>query len=247
MPKPDANLKIGFELNGFKWYVPITTDQDGHFEYAYRPEHGISGQFIVWAAHPSVYDIIDQSRFDLFRMYLSPGTGTITAFKNYPFTYQIGIYNPGTQVLDGFTLESFRAYVIDDDEIEQPVSQVTGSVAVPADFQIDKNGYEKLDFQVSADSGAPALVNIEYTIQSSQGAVGTFTAIVNLFESQPRLEMISPSSGFINTTVDRGQMRSIPVSIQNMSIEHMGKCRIVSTLQCHLDDIKQATQFKRHH
>ncbi|MDX2441670.1 MAG: polymorphic toxin-type HINT domain-containing protein, partial [Desulfobacterales bacterium] len=218
LAKAGADLKIGFELNGFKWYEPITTDQDGNFQYQYNPSPGISGEFIVWAAHPLVYDVIDQNKFDLYRMYLSPKTGNINAFKGYPFNYQIGIYNPGTQILDGFTLSSFRAFVIDDQFIEQPVAQVSGDITLPVDFEIDQNGYAKIDFVLSAAVDAPDFVNIEYTVMSSQGAVGTFTAIVNLFESQPTLEMTSPASGFIDITVDRGNMRSIPVSIQNTSM-----------------------------
>jgi len=84
-PRPNAALKIGFSTRGFRWFKEVTARRRGNYRYEYRPTLGLSGRFIVWAAHPDVYDLIRQDEFDLYRMYCRPSRAISGCQKRIPW------------------------------------------------------------------------------------------------------------------------------------------------------------------
>jgi hypothetical protein len=198
-PQPDAALRIGFETEGYRWNVDVTTDDNGDYRYEFHPTPGLSGAFTAWAAHPDVFDVIDQARFTYHRFYMAPASGDIATFKGSPFRFRIGLYNPGTTVLDDFTV-SFRAFTLDGDgEVEE--NRMQGRAIIPSGFRLDAGGYADLELEISPQSDAPDQANVVYTVRSAQGAEQTFAATVTLVPSQPALRLASPEAGYVDMTV----------------------------------------------
>src|SRR5262249_59176057 len=59
-PKANAVLKIGFAIAGAKFWLNVTSDISGGFQYTYQPPQGMSGTLKIWAAHPDVFDTLSQ-------------------------------------------------------------------------------------------------------------------------------------------------------------------------------------------
>ena len=55
----------------------------------YGPTPGLSGEFIIWAAHPDVYDTIDQDRFAFYRVYVVPVLASIRSSKADTLNFQV--------------------------------------------------------------------------------------------------------------------------------------------------------------
>ncbi|MCC7202037.1 MAG: right-handed parallel beta-helix repeat-containing protein, partial [Nitrospirae bacterium] len=219
-PKPDTPLKIGFYLRGFKWFVDITTDSAGNYSYQYHPTPGISGEFIIWAAHPDVYDTIDQYRFSLFRVYISPVQASIRSSKADTFNFNVSLYNPGDTPLTGFSSQ-FRAYTIDafGNEIDEPTIQ--GQANLPSGYQVQPGEKKNVSLQLSADMDAPSAANVEYMLSSAQGASVVFYGSVTLAPAVPVITLESPAAGYVQVSAARGTVRTIPVTVRNNGLREL--------------------------
>jgi len=217
LPEPNTPLKMGFYLRGFTWYEDITTDDAGNYVYEYQPTLGLSGEFIIWAAHPDVYDIIDQDRFSFYRMYASPVEGSIRSSKADTLSFQIDLINSGDIPLTGFSL-AFRAYILDE-ELEElnevEIDSLHGDAVFPVDFEIGPEERERVELQLSADEDAPDSANVEYTFISSEGASTVFYGSVTLVPAVPVLNMVGPAVGYVEASVDNGALVTIPVTVKN--------------------------------
>jgi hypothetical protein len=214
LPKPNTPLKIGFSLRGFKWYADITTDENGDYTYDYSPNRGMGGEFTIWAAHPDVYDIIDQDRFRLYRVYASPVEGTIRSSKTDTLSFQINLVNPGDMLLTGFSM-AFRAYTLDGEGNEVEENRLHGQAVFPPGFEIGPRETERVELQLSADAEAPDSANVEYTLISSEGASTVFYGTVSLVPAVPVLTMVDPAVGYVEVSLDSGTLVTIPVTVKN--------------------------------
>jgi parallel beta-helix repeat protein len=214
LPEPNTPLKIGFFVRGFTWYRDITTDENGDYTYAYEPSLGVSGEFIIWAAHPDVYDIIDQDRFGFYRMYASPIEGSIRSSKADTLSFQISLINSGDIPLTEFSL-AFRAYVLDGGGSEVEIESLHGNAVFPPGFEIGPEETQKVEIQLSADIDAPDSANVEYTFISSEGASTVFYGSVTLVDAVPILNMVQPRMGYVEASVDNGALVTIPVTVKN--------------------------------
>ncbi len=214
LPKPGADLKIGFYMRGFKWYENVTTDESGSFSFDYVPSAGVSGEFTIWSAHPDVFDIIDQDRFAFYRLYATPSTAQIRSSKADTLDFQISLINPGDLPLTDFSLD-FRAFTLDDEGKQVTEDGLSGKLIVPEGFMVEPGQTRKITLQLSADQDAPDDAGVVYTLVSSQGATAAMTGEVTLVEAVPVLNITSPSIGYVETSLDRGTIETVSVTIKN--------------------------------
>ena len=130
LPETNAPLKLGFHLRGFTWYQNVTTDGSGNYSHEYAPPLGISGEFMIWGAHPDVFDTIDQDRFSFYRMYASPSDATIRSSKADTLDFEISLINPGDLELTDFSLE-FSAHTVDEFGSQIPETRIQGQAVFP--------------------------------------------------------------------------------------------------------------------
>ncbi|MCP3866752.1 MAG: hypothetical protein GY703_01370, partial [Gammaproteobacteria bacterium] len=224
-PLANTDLKVGFYLDGFKWFERITTDESGNYTHVYKPTPGLSGEFIVWAAHPAVFDVIEQARFGFFRLYLSPEYGSIRSAKNDTLEFALSVRNPGKFPLSDFSYE-FRAFTIDGDNNEVDEPTVTGTVTFPAGFTVAPGASADITLSMSAAIDAPDDVNLEYRVLSGNGAVGTFQGTASLTEAVPVLIVSSPDVGYVDQSVNRGSIRTVPVTLKNNGLRDLVDARV---------------------
>ncbi len=226
-PVPEAALKLGFYSRGFKWFEEIVANDQGNFSYTYQPSHGMSGHFVVWAAHPAVFDTLNQAQFGLYRLYNSPEYGEIRMSKADSMSFQIELYNPGENPLTEFT-SSFRAYTVDAEGVEIDEPTVTGQVVFSDDaFALQPGEKKPITLQLTADAGAPDAVNVEYDFQSAQNVTATFTGNVSLLQAIPILSVEAPHSGYVDLSLDRGTILSRPVTVKNIGLEALEGVEII--------------------
>jgi len=220
LPEPDVPLKIGFYMRGYRWFEEITTDGNGDYTFEYSPTNGISGEFIISAAHPDVYDVLDQDRFRLYRLYARPTSVQINMGKADTVDFRIGLFNPGDTQLTGFTFQ-FRAYTVDGQGTEVDESRVQGQVDFGTDFYVKPGDTRTINMQLSAYIDAPDDVNIEYTMVSSEGASVVFPGSVTLMPAVPMLAVDEPQAGYVDVSVNQGDMVTVPVTIKNNGVEDL--------------------------
>ncbi len=215
-PVPDVPLKLGFQVRGYRWYQEVTTDAAGSYRVDYTPPAGLSGEFMIWAAHPDVYDAIDQDRFRYYLMYAIPSRGEIRTSKADTLAFRIQLYNPGDLPLDGFSYQ-FRAYTVDADGNQSDISSLHGSATLDG-FAVAPGEKGSVQLELSADLDAPDNAFVEYRFVSSQGASAVFTAAVELAEAIPVLTVESPPAGYVDVSVDQGSMSSVSVTVRNTGL-----------------------------
>ena len=218
LPLPDTALTLGFFTRGFRWSVPITTDASGDYSYTYNPTPGLAGEFVVWAAHPSVVDVIRQAEFVLYRVFVTPMTGSVRASKADSLDFSVKIVNPGDLPLIGMS-HSFRAYTIDGEGAEIPEPTVQGTSLIADGFLLGAGVEMTLPLRISADADAPDSVMVEYSFQGVAGAGATFVADVSLEEPVPVLRVSQPSVGYVDASLDRGGLVNVPVTLSNSGLE----------------------------
>jgi fibronectin type 3 domain-containing protein len=217
LPEPNVPLKIGFFTRGFHWFKEVTTDDDGNYTYEYNPTSGLSGKIVVWAAHPDVFDTLNQAVFSYHRMYTVPDTGDIRLSKADALAFTISLYNPGTTPLTGFALQ-FRAYTLDSQGNEIPESRLSGTATLPPDFEVGPGEKCEVELQLLAEIEAPDASNVEYTFTSAEGAAATFSGAVTLAEAIPVITVEQPVAGYVDVSVDRGDLATVPVTITNKGL-----------------------------
>jgi choice-of-anchor C domain-containing protein len=218
LPVANADLNVGFFVNGFRWFEGVTTDGNGLYSLEYEMSPALAGDFTVWAAHPDVFDTLEQDRFTIRRLFAAPSDGEIRSAKGEALSFNIDILNPGEQTLTGFALE-FRAYTVNGSLDEIPEPRVHGTLVVPAGFELSPKERKQIELTLAADLNAPDAAIAEYRIVSAEGAVSLFQAAVTLQAPIPVVEVVTPAAGFVETSLDRGQERVVPVTVQNNGLE----------------------------
>ncbi len=219
LPEPDVPLKIGFQVRGYTWYEDVMTDAAGNYVFSYNPTEGISGEYLVWAAHPEVFDTLNQDAFSLYRVYPRPSYGEISLGKGESLNFQIHLYNPGETALTSLTT-TFRAYTMDGDtEVEVP--EISGSADISADVTVEPGGSELITLNIAAAVDAPDAVNVEYRFSTAEGAQTVFTGGVSLAEATPMITIENPSAGYVDISINRGTIVTVPVTISNRGLKDM--------------------------
>ena len=223
-PVPDAELSIGIQIRGYHWFETVTTDESGAFTFVFDPPPGLAGSINFWAAHPDVVDILNQAEVSLLRMLSNPSRGSIRMSKNDTLDFNIQLINPGEIPLTLEDIEA-QAYIVDvDDEGEEILTEIdtlTASLAEPLPDILDGNRRQRVSLRLQSDIDAPDFARIEIRFSSEEGAGVTFRGDVTLLEPVPILRVESPSRGFVDRSLDRGDIRSQRVVIENAGLRDL--------------------------
>jgi large repetitive protein len=215
LPAPFAPLKLGFTARGAAWFEEVVTDEQGNFAFEYEPSLGLAGQFKIWAAHPEVFDQLNQDEFRFFRLYSAPARGSVRMSKNDSLEFDLLVVNAGDESLDGVAVTA-EAFVVDGENLT-PISTLSGGLARPASG-LPANRRQPVRLRLQAAPDAPNHALVVFTIGTSSGASTTFTAEVTLLAAQPALVLVNPRNGFVEASLDRGGLFSREVTIENRGL-----------------------------
>jgi fibronectin type 3 domain-containing protein len=218
-PVPNADLTIGFSARGFRWSRNVTTDATGSFSYEYTPTPGFAGNLNIWAAHPLVFDQLNQVSVTYYRLYPQPFQSNVRMSKNDNLDFSISLVNPGDIPLTGFTLD-VNAYTLNGTN-QVPVTNVTGTAAIDASFVVPAGKTVPINLSLQAAADAPDNVIVEYTLHSTEGASAKFTAVVTLLPAVPVLTMVDPTVGYLEVSLDRGTLLSRQITVQNKGLKDL--------------------------
>ncbi len=229
-PLPDTPLRIGFAARGYTWFEEIETDQDGNFDFSYDPFPGFSGTISFWAAHPDVVDVLNQAEVTIHRIYATPSQGRVRMSKNDTMDFDIRVRNPGDVPLEGLVLDSFRAWVVEEDPqtgefVETEIDSVTGTV-LSAPETLGASSRERVTLQLESALDAPDFAMAEFAFRTAEGATTRFEAELNLLPAIPILSVARPSAGYVDMSIDRGVQRSREVVIENNGLRALEGVRL---------------------
>lgn len=219
LPVPNVPLKIGFSTRGCCWYEAVTTDATGNYSYSYDVTPGLAGSLTLWAAHPDVYDQLNQAQVNIYRTYAMPQAGDVRMSKNDRLPFNITLINPGDLPLSGFSV-SFQAYQMQGTN-QVPVSKVHGSSTAGAGFGLAAGQQQSLGLELAADADAPDNAMGVFTITSAEGATAMFTADITLLPAVPVVTVVQPDVGYVEVSVDRGALVSRQVTIMNGGLKDL--------------------------
>jgi hypothetical protein len=225
LPMANVPLKIGFASGGYRWFRDVTTDATGNYQYIYNPAPGLAGTLTIWAAHPLVFDTLNQARVTIYRLYPSPARGDIRMSKNDTINFSINLINPGEVNLTGFTA-SFRAYTMTGTN-QTDITNITGRAVLPPGYGLGFKERRAVTFELTAAIDAPDNAVVEFRLTSAEGAVATFTANVTLLQAVPLVTVVRPSVGYVEVSVDRGSLVSREVTVVNRGLRDLLGVEIV--------------------
>lgn len=215
-PQGSVPMRIGFAARGAVWYEDIEADAEGNFSFSYTPLQGFAGELTLWAAHPDVFDVLAQKTVRIYRLYATPSFGNIRMSKNDHLDFTLNLINPGELPLSGVGL-GFRAYRLDGDGVtEIPIPEITCAFQEAAPAGLGPNRRTPVNLRLAATAEAPDQANLEITFTTTEGASAKFTGTLELLPAVPILSMTSPRQGFVDVTVNKGQIVSQQVTVQNL-------------------------------
>jgi hypothetical protein len=216
LPKANAPLKIGFFTRGCQFYYAVNTDNAGNFSYDWSPTPGLSGTFNIWAAHPDVFDVLNQAQFKLYRCYLSPSQPELRMSKNDTINFTITLVNPGDENLTDFSLASQSYQLVGTNRT--PIATVTATSLSVTNFGIAPRSSQKVSFQMQATLDAPDNAVVELRFSSSEGATATCSVNLALLPANPLLAVVDPPVGYAEVSVNRGNIASRTVTVVNRGL-----------------------------
>jgi hypothetical protein len=218
-PVPNVPLKLGFATRGHYWYSSITTDASGQYAYTYNVPPGLAGTLTLWAAHPDVYDQLNQVQVTIYRVYATPHSGDVRMSKNDVMPFNIMLINPGNIPLTGFTV-GFQAYQMQGTN-QVPTTKIQGTVLPGPGFALGPGEQQNVTLQLAADADAPDNTIGVFTLTSAEGASDTFTASITLLPAVPMVTVVQPDVGYVEVSVDRGGLLSRQVTIKNDGLKDL--------------------------
>jgi hypothetical protein len=225
LPVPNVALKLGFSTRGCSWYDSVTTDASGSYAYTYDVTPGLAGTMNLWAAHPDVYDQLNQAEVTIYRIYASPQGADIRMSKNDTLSFSINLINPGDLPLTGFTA-GFEAFQMQGTN-QVPITTIHGTAQWASGFAMAPGQQQGVTLQLAADADALDNAVGVFTLTSAEGASITFTASVTLLPAVPMVTVVQPDVGYVEVSVDRGSLLSRQVTIMNGGLEDLKGVSIV--------------------
>ena len=217
-PVPNVPLKVGFATRGHYWYYNVTTDASGNYSYIYNVPPGLSGNLTLWAAHPDVYDHLDQAEVVIYRVYASPQAGDVRMSKNDTLQFNITLINPGNLPLTGFTT-GFQANEMQGTNAV-PTTKIQGTLTAPG-FALAPGEQRSVTLQLATDADAPDNATGAFTLTSAEGASAKFSANIELLPAVPVVTVVQPDVGYVEVSVDRGALLSRQVTIKNSGLKDL--------------------------
>ncbi len=215
LPLAHAALHLGFGARGFVTWQTVTTDDLGAYAYDYTPVLGFSGRLNIWAAHPDVVDQLNQVTIDYRRLYVTPGRGDVVMSKNDTLDITLKAINPGDLTAASVAM-SARAFVMNGDT-EVDITTIRAAL-IDGPFAIAPNGDQNVAIRFTADANAPDTALINLTFLSAEGASCTFRGTLSLRPAVPVLSFVSPRVGYVEGSVNRGNINSYVVTLENLGL-----------------------------
>ncbi|MCK5803490.1 MAG: hypothetical protein KAI66_11685, partial [Lentisphaeria bacterium] len=238
-PLPNTPLNIGFAVGSYRWYTNVVTDAAGDYVLDYLVAGGIGGQMTIWAAHPDMVDRLDQVTVGIYRMFALPQFGDIRMSKNDTLDISLHLYNPGKEPLADIDM-TVSAYRMDGTN-KVDISSVDALSLWDAGLEVPPKGKVRVPLRLHADIDAPdnAVVELRFA-SASKGAADTFRGSMTLLEAVPVVDVVEPSVGYVDVTVNRGQVVTRTVTVANRGVRDLKG--VVMTLPATLDWITPMLQ-----
>jgi hypothetical protein len=218
-PVPNVPLKLGFATRGYSWYVNIATDASGSYAYTYDLSPGLAGTLTLWAAHPDVYDHLNQAQVTIYRVYASPQGGDVRMSKNDTLTFAINLINPGNLPLTGFTA-AFQAYQMQGTN-QVLTAKIQGTALWGSGYSLAAGQQQNITLQLAADPDAPDNAVGVFTLTSAEGASIKFAASITLLPAVPVITVVQPNVGYVEASVNRGALLSQQVTVRNGGLKDL--------------------------
>ncbi|HEX3624285.1 MAG TPA: polymorphic toxin-type HINT domain-containing protein [Verrucomicrobiae bacterium] len=219
LPMANTALNIGFSTRGYRWYQSVTTDTNGNYQYSYNPPLGFEGSLTIWAANPLVVDQLNQAQVTFYSMYANPGGGDFTMSKNGTLDFSIQLINPGDTPLTDVNLNFSAFQVSGTNEIS--ISTMTGTNLSGDGFTLGANETKTINLRLAAAANAPDNAGVQFTFTSAEGASTTFGGSVALLPAVPILTVPNPSAGYLEVSVNQGDLKSGTITILNDGLEDL--------------------------
>jgi hypothetical protein len=231
LPEANVPLRIGFEVQSYVFYEEVTTDENGDYTFEFNPPRGFSGALNLWAAHPLVVDQLKQKTIQFRRFYAAPGSGQIVLSKNDTLDFQITLANPGDLPLENITL-SDRVFITNEG-VETEIDTISAEILAPGPLNLDPYEVRKIDLRVTADLDAPDAAGAVLSFLSAEGAVAEFRGFLSLRPAVPVLSFTEPSVGYVDLSVNRGDIVSTRVVLENKGLRALEGVEVIppATLQ----------------
>ena len=224
-PVGDVPVRIGFSSRGYHWFREVEADADGNFALDYRAPAGFGGVLNIWATHPDIVDQLNQVEVVLYRMFATPGRGEVRMSKNDFSHFSIRLVNPNDADLTGVEAQ-FRAFeVVNGEEIE--IETIQGGFRDGGERDIRAGARERVNLEIEAAIDAPDAAQFEFVFASAEGATTRFSGTMELLPAFPIVTVTRPRGGFVETSLDRGAMRSREVTIENRGLRPLEGIEIV--------------------
>jgi hypothetical protein len=225
LPVPNVKVRVGLRVRGAVLRFDVFTNDAGAYEYAYTPSIGLAGEIAIWAAHPDIVDQLDQARVSFFRLFTKPGRIEAIMSKNDKLDFEVALLNPGDLTLTGASV-SFRAYRVADG-VEVDVPGLTGTArTLPA--TVAPRSEPKLGLRLQATLDVPDDARFEFTIGTAQGASTKLTGTVSFRPALAVLSTVSPTNGYAEAGVGRGQLKSVEVTVQNRGLRDLTGVKLIA-------------------
>ncbi|GAA5482918.1 hypothetical protein Hsar01_02144 [Haloferula sargassicola] len=213
LPEPNVPLRIGFGIRSYVLYQEVTTDENGDYTFSYRPPQGFGGAIRLWAAHPDVADQLNQKTIEYRRFYIVPGGGRVVMSKNDTLDLSLKLVNPADLPLSDIHISS-RSY-ISEDSSEVEIDSLHYEVLTPGPINLEPFGSTTIDIRATADIDAPDSAISEIYMTSAENASATFEAHLSLKPAIPALSFVSPAVGYVDMSVNKGEIVSREVVLTN--------------------------------
>lgn len=214
--QPNVPLKIGFFTRGYRFYRDVTTDASGAYQYVFNPPPGLGATMKLWAAHPAVFDVLNQAEVRISRLYASPARAEVRMSKNDTLPFSISLLNPGDDTLSGFSYQ-FQAWQMQDTN-RVAITNLTGAWPDAAGFTLGPRANQRINLALNATLDAPDHALVEFSFHSAEGATATLSGTVTLLPAVPVLAVTDPATGYVEVSVNRGDLRSRSITFANRGL-----------------------------
>ena len=223
-PVPNVPLRVGIRFGAAVLFREVTTDGAGAWSLSYTPTPGLAGSIVFWAAHPEIVDKLDQARITFHRMFVKPTRIEVTMSKNDTLDFDVGLLNLGDLPLTGTTVTA-RVYRMEGG-VETPVTSITGSARETPPASIAAKAEPKIKLRLQAALDAPDDAFVEFTFSTNEGATARLTGTISLRPALAILTAVSPTTGYVEAGLARGQIRSVEVTVQNRGLRPLTGVRL---------------------
>jgi hypothetical protein len=215
-PVPNVPLRVGIRFGSAVLYRSVTTDGTGAWSLSYTPTPGLAGSIVFWAAHPEIVDKLDQARITFHRMFVKPTRIEVTMSKNDTLDFDVSLLNLGDLPLTGTSVTA-RVYRMVNG-VEADVPTITGSTRETPPASIAAKAEPKIKLRLQAALDAPDDALVEFNFTTTQGATARLTGTISLRPALAILTAVSPTTGYVEAGLGRGQVRSVEVTVQNRGL-----------------------------